>query len=83
MELQMKREKLTGKSKDRQIRHLVLIGEVGGEEGAGTSFSSSSSSPHSSSLSGVILFPNHMECIETLQHEEKTNRKETHHSTPS
>lgn len=50
------------------MRHLVLIGEVGGEEGAGMSFSSSSSSPHSSSLNGVILFPNHMECIETWQH---------------
>lgn len=49
----------------------MLIGEVGGEEGTGTSFSSSSSSPHSSSLSGVILFPNHMECIETLQQEKK------------
>lgn len=54
------------REKTKKIRYLVFIGEVGGEEGAGTSFSSSSSSPHSSSLSGVILFPNHMECIETL-----------------
>lgn len=48
------------------MRYLELIGEVGGEEGAGKSFSSSSSSSHSSSLRGVILFPSHTECIETL-----------------
>lgn len=72
---------MTQKRKEgKKTRYLVLIGEVGGEEGAGTSFSSSSSSPHSSSLKGVILFPNHMECIETLQHREKTkpNSKQVH-----
>lgn len=71
---------MTQKREEKKIRYLVLIGEVGGEEGAGTSFSSSSSSPHSSSLKGVILFPNHMECIETLQNTEKrkTNSREVH-----
>ncbi len=44
-----------------------MIGDNGGEEGAGASASSSSSSPHSSSLRGVMLFPNQTEWIDTYR----------------
>lgn len=44
---------------------LELMGDKGGEVGAGVSASSSSSSPHSSSLSGVMLLPSHTEWMET------------------
>lgn len=47
------------------LSDLELIGDTGGEVGAGVSASSSSSSPHSSSLSGVMLLPSHTEWIET------------------
>lgn len=46
---------------------LELIGDNGGEVGAGASPSSSSSSPHSSSLSGVMLFPSHTEWMDTWE----------------
>lgn len=47
------------------VFYLELIGEVGREAGAGVSVSSSSSSPHSSSLRGVMLFPSHTEWMDT------------------
>lgn len=43
------------------VSDLELMGDNGGEVGAGGSASSSSSSPHSSSLSGVMLLPSHTE----------------------
>lgn len=43
------------------LSDLELMGDNGGEVGAGGSASSSSSSPHSSSLSGVMLLPSHTE----------------------
>lgn len=42
-----------------------FIGDKGGEVGAGVSASSSSSSPHSSSLRGVMLLPSQTEWMET------------------
>lgn len=57
------------------LSDLELIGDTGGEVGAGVSASSSSSSPHSSSLSGVMLLPSHTECIETWR------RKKIHCAT--
>lgn len=47
------------------LSDLELMGDTGGEVGAGVSASSSSSSPHSSSLSGVMLLPSHTEWMET------------------
>lgn len=47
------------------LTNLEFIGDKGGEVGAGVSASSSSSSPHSSSLRGVMLLPNHTEWMET------------------
>lgn len=46
---------------------LELMGDNGGDVGAGASPSSSSSSPHSSSLSGVMLFPSHTEWMDTWE----------------
>lgn len=51
------------------LSDLELIGDTGGEVGAGVSASSSSSSPHSSSLSGVMLLPSHTEWMETWREE--------------
>lgn len=53
------------------LSDLELIGDRGGEVGAGVSASSSSSSPHSSSLSGVMLLPSHTEWMETCREKEK------------
>lgn len=46
--------------------NLELIGDVGGDDGAGASVSSSSSS-HSSSRKGVMLFPSHTEWMDTFR----------------
>ena len=56
------------------LTDLELMGDTGGEVGAGVSASSSSSSPHSSSLSGVMLLPSHTEWMETYR--ERKRRKE-------
>lgn len=59
------------------LTDLELIGDKGGEVGAGVSASSSSSSPHSSSLSGVMLFPSHTEWMDTWKR--SRNFKMTYH----